>query len=156
MFKSSGSWALLSLRLVIGFGFAAHGFSKLSAGPEKFAGMLQMIGVPAPGLLAWATALIEFCGGLAVLAGAFVAIVSVPLVIIMLVAMFMIHLPNGFSAIKLIGVTASGPQFGSPGVEVNLLYIAGLIVLAGCGAGALSIDRTLAERKQAAAISASR
>ncbi len=148
MFESWSKWALLPLRLLIGFGFAAHGFSKLSAGPQKFAGMLQTIGIPAPGLTAWMTALFEFCGGLAVMSGAFVPIVSVPLIVIMLVAMFTIHLPYGFSAIKLMGIKDNVPQFGTPGFEVNLLYIVGLLTLVLGGTGPLSIDHILARRKE--------
>lgn len=147
MFKSWKIWALLPLRLVIGFGFMAHGYSKLSAGPQKFAGMLRTIGVPAPDLMAWITALTEFVGGLAIIAGAFVAIMSIPLAIIMLVAMFTVHLPYGFSSIKLTGITEGGPQFGTPGYELNLLYIVGLLALVGGGAGALSVDRARARRK---------
>lgn len=142
-----GDLALLPLRLIIGFGFMAHGYAKLSAGPQKFAGMLQTIGVPAPGLMAWMTALVEFFGGLAVLAGAFIPIVSIPLAIIMLVAMFTIHLGYGFSSIKLMGITGSGPQFGTPGYETNLLYLAGLLTLVLGGAGPFSVDRILARQK---------
>ncbi len=145
--ESWGGWALLPLRLIIGFGFMAHGYAKLSAGPQKFAGMLQTMGVPAPGLMAWVTALAEFFGGLAVLAGAFIPVVSIPLTIIMLVAMFTIHLAYGFSSIKLMGISGSGPQFGTPGYEVNLLYIAGLLTLVLGGAGPFSVDRVLARRK---------
>lgn len=146
MFKSWSQWALLPLRLLIGFGFAAHGFSKLSAGPQKFAGILQTIGVPMPNLMAWLTTLIEFFGGLAVMAGAFVSVVSIPLTIIMLVAMFTIHLPYGFSAIRLMGITENVPQFGTPGIEVNLLYIVGLLTLVLGGAGSFSIDYMLTRR----------
>ncbi len=53
----------------------------------------------------------------------------------------------GFSAIKTIGLNESGPMFGPPGYEINLLYIAGLLVLVLIGAGPLSIDR-LRSRKQ--------
>ncbi len=146
MFESRSQWALLPLRLLIGFGFAAHGFSKLSAGPQKFAGILETIGVPMPNVMAWLTALIEFFGGLAVMAGALVSVVSIPLTMIMLVAMFSIHLPYGFSAIKLMGITENVPQFGTPGIEVNLLYIVGLLTLVLGGAGSFSIDQMLARR----------
>lgn len=127
----------------------AHGFAKLSSGPEGFAGILQTIGVPAPGLMAWLTALVEFFGGMAIIVGAFVAIVSIPLAITMLVAMFTVHLPYGFSSIKLMGMTESGPQFGTPGYEVNLLYIGGLLTLVLGGTSPLSIDRMLERRKGA-------
>lgn len=138
---------MLPLRFVIGFGFMAHGYAKLSRGPDGFAKILQTIGVPAPGLVAWLTALTEFSGGLAIIAGAFVTSISIPLAIIMLVALFTIHLPYGFSSIKLMGMTHSGPQFGTPGYELNLLYLAGLLTLVLGGASPLSVDAALARRK---------
>ncbi len=145
--NSWSAWALLPLRLIVGFGFMAHGYSKLSKGPEAFANILQTIGVPAPGLAAWTTTLVEFFGGLAILAGAFVPIVSIPLIIIMLTALFTVHLPFGFSSIKLTAMNADGPQFGTPGYELNLLYIAGLLALALGGASPFSVDAILARRK---------
>jgi putative oxidoreductase len=146
--NSWSAWAMLPLRLIIGFGFMAHGYAKLSKGVDGFANILQTIGVPAPGLMAWATALVEFFGGLAILAGAFVPIVSIPLVIVMLVALFTVHLPFGFSSVKLIAMTASGPQFGTIGYEVNLLYIAGLLALVLGGASPFSVDGWLVRRKE--------
>jgi putative oxidoreductase len=137
-------WATVPLRLVIGYGFMAHGWAKLSRGPEGFARLLEQIGAPLPVVTAWVSTFVEILGGLAILAGAFVAIVSVPLIGMMLVAMFTVHLRYGFSAINTIGLTADGPQFGPPGYEVNLLYIAGLVALVLGGAGPLSIDKLLA------------
>jgi putative oxidoreductase len=141
-------WAPLPLRLIIGYGFMAHGWAKLSRGPAGFARLLEQIGAPLPEATAWASTLIEVLGGIAILAGAFVAAMSVPLIVMMLVAMFTVHLRYGFSAINTIGLTADGPQFGPPGYEVNLLYIAGLLALILGGAGPFSIDRLLARRKQ--------
>jgi putative oxidoreductase len=146
-------WAPLPLRLVIGFGFMAHGWAKLSRGPAEFAKLLEQIHAPAPEATAWVSTLLEILGGLAILAGAFVAIASVPLIVMMVVAMFTVHLRYGFSAINTIGLTADGPQFGPPGYEVNLLYIAGLLALIAGGAGPLSIDRVLARRKGESAAS---
>ena len=146
--NSWSAWAMLPLRLMIGFGFMAHGYAKLSKGVDGFANILQTIGVPAPGLTAWATALVEFFGGLAILAGAFVPIVSIPLVIVMVAAMLTVHLPFGFSSVKLIAMTANGAQFGTIGYEVNLLYIAGLLALVLGGASPFSVDRLLVRRKE--------
>ena len=140
-------WAPLPLRLIIGYGFLAHGWAKLSRGPAGFAKLLEQIGAPLPEATAWVSTLIEVLGGLAILAGAFVAAVSIPLIVMMLVAMFTVHLRYGFSAVNTIGLTADGPQFGPPGYEVNLLYIAALLTLILGGAGTLSIDRLLARRK---------
>jgi putative oxidoreductase len=139
-------WAPLPLRLIIGYGFMAHGWAKLSRGPAGFAKLLDQIGAPLPELTAWVSTFIEILGGLAILAGAFVAVVSVPLIVMMLVAMFTVHLRYGFSAVNTIGLTADGPQFGPPGIEVNLLYIASLLALILGGAGPLSIDRLLTPR----------
>jgi putative oxidoreductase len=136
-------WVLLPLRLVIGFGFMAHGWAKLGRGPSGFAKLLAQIGAPLPETTAWVSTFVELLGGLAIFVGAFVEVVSVPLIIMMLVAMFTVHLKYGFSSVNTIGLTEDGPQFGPPGYEVNLLYIAGLLSLILGGAGALSIDRLL-------------
>ena len=146
--KISKEWALLPLRLVIGFGFAAHGYAKLSRGPENFATILTSLGVPQAHLMAWITSLLELLGGISVMAGAFVVPLSVPLAVIMLTAMFSVHLQYGFSSVKLKAVTAAGAQFGPIGYEMNLLYIAGLLALALSGSSRLSVDRWLRTRKQ--------
>jgi putative oxidoreductase len=62
--------------------------------------------------MSWATILVELIGGLAVLFGAFVPWVSVPMAAVLLVATFKVHLPYGFSSIKIQTVTAAGAQFG--------------------------------------------
>ena len=144
-------WALLPLRLVIGYGFMVHGWAKLSRGPAGFAKLLEQIGAPLPEVTAWVSTFIEILGGLAILAGVFVAAVSIPLIVMMLVALFTVHLRYGFSAINTTGVTAEGPQFGPPGYEINLLYIAGLLALILGGAGPFSLDRLLARKRERAA-----
>lgn len=141
-------WAPLLLRLIVGFGFAVHGFAKLSRGADSFAVILQSLGVPAPHLMAWVTILTEFLGGIAIVLGALVAFVSVPLAAILLVAIFTVHLPYGFTSIKLIAVTQAGAKFGPPGYECNLLYLAALAALALGGPGPLAIDGLLRQRKQ--------
>jgi putative oxidoreductase len=136
----SARWAPIPLRLIVGYGFMEHGFAKLGRGSNSFAAILHAIGVPAPHFMAWATILIEIFGGLAVLLGAFVVLVSLPMAAILLVAMFTVHLPYGFSSIKLQAVTAAGAQFGQPGYETDFLYLASLASLVISGAGPLSID----------------
>src|SRR6476646_1850128 len=132
-------WAPLPLRLIVGYGFMAHGYAKLMKGPDVFVGILHVIGVPAPHLMAWLTILVELFGGLAVLLGAFVPLVSLPMAAVLLVAIFTVHLPYGFTSIKLMAVTAAGPQFGPPGYETDLLYLACLASLLMSGPGPLSI-----------------
>ena len=140
-------WAPLFLRLVIGFGFMDHGWAKLSRGPEHFEQLLVQIGVPFPYFTSWASPLVEIFGGLAIFVGAFVMITSLPLIAIMLVAMFTVHLRYGFSSINTIGLTPDGPVFGPPGYEVVLLYIAGLLSFILGGAGIFSVDSWIIGRK---------
>jgi hypothetical protein len=52
-------WAPLPLRLIVGFGFIAHGYAKLAKGPDAFVAILHAIGVPAPYLMAWLTIGVE-------------------------------------------------------------------------------------------------
>src|SRR6266849_7791683 len=98
--------------------------------------------------LAWATILTEVVGGLAVILGAFVTLVSLPMTAILLVAMFTVHLPYGFSSIKLMAVTPAGVQFGPPGFEVDLLYVACLAALVLSGPGPFAIDGILRRRNK--------
>ena len=135
-------------RFILGFGFVYHGFPKLFLPGEReaFVGMLGTIGVPQPGLMAWAVGALEFVGGLALIAGAFVVIFGSLLTINMLVAIFTVHLPQGFNFMHITGMTETGPTFGMPGYEVPLLYVAGLLVLVFGGAGALSVDRKRSRR----------
>jgi len=142
-----GHYAPMPLRLFVGYGFMAHGYAKIAHGPEHFINILHAIGVPAPELMGWATILVELVGGLAVLVGAFVALASVPMAAILLTAIFSVHLPYGFSSIKLQGVTAAGAQFGPPGYEVDLLYLACLITLVLGGAGPFAVDSILARTR---------
>ncbi len=138
MIRGLNEYANLPLRLVLGFGFIYHGYPKLFGGHAMFAGMLQNLGIPAAGPAAWGVGLVEFFGGIALVAGAFVSIVSLLGIANMAVAIFTFHLPNGFNAM-------SSP----PGYEVPLLYLAGFLVLVLGGAGALSLDGWLVERRRA-------
>ncbi len=133
----------LSLRILLGIGFLVHGAPKLFSAAEHagFAGMLQQIGIPAAGFMAWVVGFVEFFGGIALIIGFLTAEASVLLGIDMLVALFTVHLPQGFNFIQFKGMTPEGtPQFGMPGFEVNLLYLAGLIALLIGGSGPLSVE----------------
>jgi putative oxidoreductase len=143
----SSRWAVLPLRLVVGYGFFAHGAAKWSRGPAGFAKLLAQIGTPLPTPTAWVVTLVEVFGGLAILIGAFVALATLPLIVSMLVAMFTVQLRYGFSSVNTIGLTPSGPVFGPPGYEINLLYIAALVALVLAGPGPWSVDRWRSRRR---------
>src|ERR1700743_2796717 len=140
MLKKHQSLSPLLLRIAMGAGFIAHGWAKLSRGTAGFEKLLAQAGVPVAPINSWIAALVELSGGVALLLGALVTIVSIPLMITMLVAMFTVQIHYGFSSIKTIGLTPDGPLFGPPGYEINLLYVAGLLSLMLTGAGIFSID----------------
>ena len=146
--RAVAQWAPLVLRLIVGYGFIAHGLAKLSKGPGAFAAILQAMGVPAPHALAWLTVLTELLGGFAVMLGAFVWLASIPMAAVLVVAMLTVHLPYGFSSIKLIAVTAAGAQFGPPGYEIDLLYMACLLALVLGGPGPLAVDGLIGRRER--------
>jgi putative oxidoreductase len=139
-------WAPVPLRLIVGLGFMQHGFAKLSKGPDAFANILHAMGVPAPHLMAWMTVATEIVGGFAVLLGALVPLASIPMAAVLLVAIFTVHLRYGFSSVKLIAVTAAGAQFGQPGYECDLLYLACLAALVLGGPGPWAIDGVIKRR----------
>src|SRR5438128_11843228 len=143
-------WAPVPLRLIVGYGFMEHGFAKLARGLDAFPAILQALHVPAPHLMGWLTILVEIVGGLAVLLGALVPLASIPMAAVLLVAMITVHLLYGFSSIKLQAVTAAGAQFGPPGFETDLLYLACLAALVLGGSGPLAIDGLLSKRREIA------
>jgi putative oxidoreductase len=134
-------YAAMPLRLIVGSGFLAHGLAKWSKGPEVFVGILQATGVPLPHLMAWITIATEIVAGIAFLIGAFVPLVSIPATILLVVAIFTVHLPYGFSSIKLISVSNGRAQFGPPGYECDLLYIACIVALVLIGPTRWSLDQ---------------
>jgi putative oxidoreductase len=141
-------WYAIPLRLIVGYGFFEHGYAKLSRGADGFIAILHAIGTPFADLLGWATILVEIVGGLLILIGAFVPLTAIPMIIVLLVAIFTVHLPNGFSSIKLQSFDATGAHFGQPGYETDLLYLAGLAALCIGGAGPFSADGYLSARRR--------
>ena len=146
---SIGQWAALLLRLVVGYGFLQHGIAKLLKGPDAFATILRAIGVPAAHFMSWLTIGTELVGGIAILLAAFIPLVSLLLAMVLLVAIFTVHLPYGFSSIKLLAVSETGARFGPVGYETNLLYLAALGCVAFGDAGPLRLDEVLRKRRQA-------
>jgi putative oxidoreductase len=149
-------WAPVPLRLIVGYGFMEHGFAKLARGLDAFPAILQALGVPAPHLMGWLTILVEIFGGLAVFLGALVPLASIPMAAVLLVAMITVHLPYGFSSIKLQAVTAVGAQFGPPGFETDLLYPACLAALVLGGPGPLAIEGLLTKHRHHTSFDANR
>jgi len=92
--------------MILGVGFMVHGWAKWSRGPAAFAELLKQVDVPLPLANAWLVTLLEIFGGLALLMGAFVTIISIPLILSMLGAMFTVNIKYGFSAVNTIGLVS--------------------------------------------------
>jgi len=143
-------WAPLPLRLIVGGGFIQHGVAKWIHGASHFADILQALNVPFPHLMAFLTIATEIFGGCAVLLGAFIPLAAIPMTIVLLVAIFTVHLPNGFSSIRLKSVTAGKAQFGPPGYECDLLYIAGILTLVLGGPGQFALRSAVSTESEPA------
>jgi putative oxidoreductase len=119
------AWYAIPLRLIIGFGFLQHGYAKLVRGPEAFIAILHTIGMPFAALLGWATIVVEIVGGLLVLVGALVPLASVPMVVVLLVAIVTVHPPNGFSSIKLLSYDSTRGALWPAGLRDGLALFVG-------------------------------
>jgi putative oxidoreductase len=127
--------ALLGLRLVIGFTFAAHGAQKLFGlfgghGIDGTAGFFEQIGLRPGKAHAWSAGILELVGGLLIAVGLATPVAAAALIAVMTAAILTVHLRNGFFS------TANGYEF-------NLVLAAAVFALAGTGAGALSLDAAL-------------
>ena len=138
------------LRIVLALVFIAHGGQKLfglwgGPGLEATAGFFAQMGLSPAYPLALLVAALEFGGGILLALGAFTVPVAALLAIDMVVAIWKVHLDNGFF-INWNLVPVQGHGF-----EYNLVLIGGLVCLMLAGPGALSIDGRRASHARAAA-----
>ncbi|NJD54350.1 MAG: DoxX family protein [Candidatus Methanoperedens sp.] len=135
MSEKNNHYSLIILRAALGIIFFAHGSQKLLGwfggyGFDATMQFFQQIGIPA--IIAMLIILGEFFGGILILSGLFTRVASAWISIIMLGALFMVHLPNGFFL--------SGDKAGYEYVFA-LLFTALYLMLN--GAGSLSLDRLI-------------
>jgi len=129
------SVALLLVRLVLAYGFyepAKMKWSDIGSVAEWFGSM----GLPLPTLQAYLAASTEAGGVVLLTLGLFTRLISIPLMVVMVVAITLVHLPNGFNS-------------GNNGFEIPLYYFIMLFVLLTHGAGKYSLDRLLFKTKEA-------
>ena len=127
--RNAQSYAILPLRIVLGIVFIVHGQAKLW-NLEGTAGFFSNLGIPLPAVFALAIGLLEFVGGIALLAGFVTRYAAGLLAINMLAALLLVHLKNGF----VVSAQAVGYEF-------VLTLLAASLTIALAGAGPLSLDR---------------
>lgn len=126
--------ALLLARLTLAYGFygpAMHKWSDISSTATWFGS----IGIPFPTLNAYLAASTELLGVALLTLGLFTRLISLPLIVVMIVAITAVHLPHGFSA-------------GDNGFEIPLYYMLFLAIFASFGAGKFSLDHLLFGEEQ--------
>ncbi|MEN8187867.1 MAG: DoxX family protein [Bacteroidota bacterium] len=127
--KNLKSFPLLAIRLVLAIGF--FGPAKMKIGNiDNIAQWFESMGYPLPTLNAYLAAGTESLGVILLFLGLGTRLISIPLMIVMLVAIFTVHLANGFAA-------------GSNGFEIPLYYFIMLFTLLVFGGGKFSIDHLI-------------
>ena len=128
------SLSLLLARLAVAYGFYDPAMQKWSD-IGSVATWFESMGFPFPTLNAYMAASTEIVGVVLLTLGLFTRLISIPLMVIMVVAIATVHLSHGFSA-------------GDNGFEIPLYYMLFLALFASLGAGKLSLDYLLFGEEQ--------
>ncbi len=125
---------LLAMRLVLAYGFWTTGMMKWS-GIEGVASWFESMGYPFPTLNAYLAATTEVSGAILLLIGFGTRLISIPLMFVMLVAIFTVHIGSGFEA-------------GNNGFEIPLYYLIMLFSLFVFGGGKISLTGLIKKIQQ--------
>jgi putative oxidoreductase len=137
--RTNTDFGLAVLRVITGTIFVAHGAQKLFVyGLDGVAGGFAQMGIPFPTIVGPMVGVLEFVGGLALIAGLLTRLAGTGLAINMLGAFLLVHLPAGF--------------FMPKGYEFVMLLAASAITLVLSGAGSYSIDALIARRREPAPV----
>jgi len=130
----------LILRLTLGIVFFPHGAQKMLGwfGGYGFSGtMAGMTKMGLPAVIVFLVILIEFFGSLALILGFLSRLAAIGIGIVMLGAIFTVHLHNGFF------MNWSQQAGKGEGFEYHLLVLGIVLALLVTGSGHWSIDRSL-------------
>lgn len=131
------SIVLLALRVLLAFTFWAPGLTKLT-NLKSTAAWFAEAGIPMPMINAVLAGGTEAIGAVLLLIGLGTRVISMPLVFVMIVAMFTAHDITRWSAVV---------DSGKSGIEMTVYFSLMLLVLIVRGAGSLSVDRFTLEKK---------
>ena len=123
------SLSLLLARFAVAYGFYEPAMMKWG-GIDNVSSWFGTMGIPFPTINAYMAASTEAAGVILLTLGFMTRFISIPLIVIMLVAIFMVHLPHGFTA-------------GQNGFEIPLYYMLFLFIFLTNGAGKFSLDRMI-------------
>lgn len=127
--------AYAAFRVITGLLFLVHGYEKIFVmGMDQLTGFFASVGIPFAGIAAPLVAYGEFLGGIALILGLFTHWVAKLNIIIMLGAIYFVHLTNGYGM-------ANG------GYEYQLLILAANVLIVTMGAGIYSLDSYLHKKK---------
>lgn len=121
--------SLLLLRLTLAYGFYEPAIGKW-ADISSIASFFESISIPFPMLNAYMSATTEMLGVILLTLGLSTRLISLPLIVVMIVAIVTVHLGNGFSA-------------GDNGFEIPFYYIIMLLTIFSFGAGRYSLDKII-------------
>jgi putative oxidoreductase len=142
-FQTDDSWAGLILRLTLGLVIFPHGAQKLLGwyGGFGFDGTMGYftLTLGIPWIIAFLIVIGEFFGSLGLLVGFLTRFSAASIGVIMLGAITMVHLQNGFF------MNWFGKQPGE-GYEYHLLVLGISIALTVIGAGRWAVDQQIAQR----------
>ena len=118
------SYALLAVRISTGIFFAMHGYAKFfgDKGLDGFAGMLDGMGFPIVGVLAFLVAFAELFGGLAILFG------------------FLTRFSAFWLAIISFVAWAAAKGFALPKGDIDVLALGLTLALLAAGPGMMSVS----------------
>lgn len=123
---------LLLIRLVLAYGFYGPAMMKWS-GINNVASWFESMHYPLPKISAYLAATTELAGVFLLLFGLGTRLISLPLMFVMLIAIFTVHLRGGFEA-------------ANNGFEIPLYYLLMLFILVIYGPGKISIDNFLKKK----------
>ncbi len=131
--QKSNAWALTILRVIVGLVLIYHGYPKLFGDEATKNGMIQFFSstiLPAPAAMLLVAGILEVLGGILLVLGAYTGVAANILVVEFLVIIFLVKLKMGWKS-----------------MELDLLMLAGLLVIAHVGSGALGIESLMGKKE---------